>query len=477
MGDYLVDLGANPHFRQVVKTLGLPLPLLQKLARAKGPWAERELVGKPVVVGGVGEARLTGVLSEALAAAGAAPHVAGGTAAFEAYQAHGEAWGTPPRAINLATWPDSLVPHAMVFDATGLKKTEQLKSAYEFFHAGIKRLRPCGRLLILADNPEETKNPATAAARRALEGLMRAMGREVGRRGATSNLIYVAAKAKPRVAPFVRFLLSRRAAFVSGQPLFVDSAVKPAPTPIYRRPLEGRVALVTGSARGIGEAIARAFAREGAKVIVMDRPAESEAAARLAAELNGELLSADITDPDAPAALAGTIKAKFGKLDIVVHNAGVTRDKMLGNMDEARWDMVLDVNLIRLIAVNEALVPLMPDGARIVALSSIAGIAGNMGQTNYATSKAGVIGYVRALAEKLADRGITVNALAPGFIETRMTAAIPLGTREAGRRLANLSQGGLPQDIAEVATFLCSPGAVGMTGRVLRVCGGSFLGA
>jgi 3-oxoacyl-[acyl-carrier protein] reductase len=150
---------------------------------------------------------------------------------------------------------------------------------------------------------------------------------------------------------------------------------------------------------------------------------------------------------------------------------------MLANMDAPRWNMVLDVNLISLMRVNESLLDFLRDGGRIVCLSSIGGIAGNVGQTNYAATKAGVIGYIEGLAPILAPRGITVNAIAPGFIETKMTAAVPLATREVARRLCNLSQGGQPQDIAEAITFLASPGASGMTGEVLRVCGGNFIGA
>jgi 3-oxoacyl-[acyl-carrier protein] reductase len=142
------------------------------------------------------------------------------------------------------------------------------------------------------------------------------------------------------------------------------------------------------------------------------------------------------------------------------------------------WDQVIDVNLAAVIRTTEELVkgPLK-DGGRIVCLSSIAGIAGNVGQTNYAASKAGIIGYVRAMSERLADRGITVNAIAPGFIETRLTAAIPVAIREVARRMSALGQGGLPEDVAQAIVFLATPGAQGITGRTLRVCGGSLVGA
>ena len=161
----------------------------------------------------------------------------------------------------------------------------------------------------------------------------------------------------------------------------------------------------------------------------------------------------------------------------MIHNAGITRDKTLARMKPEHWDQVMAVNAEALVRIQGALDPRLREGGRVIALSSIAGIAGNQGQTNYAASKAGVAGWVRALAPLLARRGITVNAVAPGFIETRMTAAIPAAIRQVARRLSALGQGGQPEDVAAALVFLASPGAVGVSGAVLRVCGGAFVGA
>jgi 3-oxoacyl-[acyl-carrier protein] reductase len=143
------------------------------------------------------------------------------------------------------------------------------------------------------------------------------------------------------------------------------------------------------------------------------------------------------------------------------------------------WDSVLDVNLSSQERINDVLLErgLIPDGGRLVGVASIAGIAGNRGQTNYATSKAGVIGLVQSMAPALAGRGITVNAVAPGFIETKMTAKMPVMLREAGRRMNSMAQGGLPVDVAETIAWFASPGSGGITGNVVRVCGQSLLGA
>jgi 3-oxoacyl-[acyl-carrier protein] reductase len=164
----------------------------------------------------------------------------------------------------------------------------------------------------------------------------------------------------------------------------------------------------------------------------------------------------------------------------VVHNAGITRDKLLVNMDADRWSSVMAVNLqaqldltAALLATEGALRP----AARVVSVSSQSGIAGNRGQTNYAASKAGIIGMVRAWAPEFAERGATINAVAPGFIVTEMTARMPLGTREVGARLNSLQQGGLPVDVAETIAWLAQPGSSGVNGQVVRVCGQSLLGA
>jgi len=243
------------------------------------------------------------------------------------------------------------------------------------------------------------------------------------------------------------------------------------------KPLAGKVALVTGAGRGIGHATARSLAAEGAHVVCLERPVDGELAAQLASEIAGSIMLCDVREEGAADSIARELRARHGGVDVVVHNAGVTRDKTLQRMSAQQWDQVLDVNLRAVLQIDQALDGLLRDGGREICLASIAGIAGTMGQTNYAAAKAGLIGYVRKRAELLRSRGITVNAVAPGLIETRLTAAMPVFIREAGRRLSALGQGGEPRDVAEAVTFLASPGAGGINGSVLRVCGGAFLGA
>jgi 3-oxoacyl-[acyl-carrier protein] reductase len=195
--------------------------------------------------------------------------------------------------------------------------------------------------------------------------------------------------------------------------------------------------------------------------------------------IGGSAIAADITDPGAPALICDELQANHGGIDVVVHNAGVTRDKTLGGMDAERWDMLMEINLTSEERINDALIErdLIGEGGRIVCVSSMSGIAGNAGQTNYSTSKAGVIGMVEAMAPALAERGATINAVAPGFIETQMTAAMPIGPREAGRRMNSLSQGGLPLDVAEAIAWFAAPDSTGLNGNVVRVDGQHLIGA
>ena len=476
MSDYLVNLGARPGARKAIKLMGLPIPLPQTLRRADGPWADRPLLGAAVLVGLAEGSALAVPLAHTLASAGAEAHVAGSAEQLAAFTEHGEAQGHSPVELTGEEGPRK--PRALVYDATGVAHPRELKQVYAFFQARLRSLDRCGRVVVLARPPAGAADPFAASASQALEGFVRSVAKEIGRKGATAQVVFVGAGAEGRVEPLLRWLLTERSAYVDGQPIHLSAAVaEPAELP-FTRPLDGKVVLVTGAAQGIGADTARTLAREGARLIVLDHPSQEAPAAKIADELGAALLLADVTDPDTPRAIAGLVDERFGgALDVVIHNAGITRDKMLVNMPEDRWDMVLGVNLLALMAMDEVLVPKLRDGGRMVFLASIAGIAGNTGQTNYAASKAGVIGYVRALAPTVAARGIAVNAVAPGFIETRMTARIPFATREAGRRLCALSQGGLPTDVAETITFLSSPGAAGLSGQVLRICGGMLLGA
>lgn len=376
-------------------------------------------------------------------------------------------------------WADSF--GGLVFDATGITSPSGLTALHEFFTPLLRNVGRCGRLVVVGTTPDQTGSVDEHIAQRALEGFTRSLGKEL-QRGATVQLVYLAPDAKPGATGLestMRFILSARSAYVDGQVFYVgaDDATAPAD---WDRPLDGKVAIITGAARGIGATIAEVFARDGAKVVAIDVPAAAEALDATATRVGGTALALDVTADDAVEQITAHLAEHHGgKADVLVNNAGITRDKLLANMDDARWNAVLAVNLLAPQRLTEGLVAAgsIGKGGRVIGLSSMAGIAGNRGQTNYAATKAGMIGLTDALAPVLGKKGITINAVAPGFIETEMTAAIPLATREVGRRLNSLFQGGQPVDVAELIGFFASPASNAVTGNTIRVCGQAMLGA
>jgi 3-oxoacyl-[acyl-carrier protein] reductase len=447
MTDRYQDFVSSSLGQLLVKNLGLPNPVTLERYVAGSP-----LVDGTVVVGGTGRLveHLPGILE---------------TLDIDTVTTTESDTGTDTRYRGL------------VFDATGLTDPTLLVALRDFFTPLMRSLERCSRLVVIGTPPELVPGEERVA-QRALEGFTRSLGKEVGR-GGTAQLVYVAAGAEGAVASTLAFLLSPKSAYVSGQVVRIGtSATMAAEQTDWMRPLAGKVALVTGAARGIGEQIARVLARDGATVVGVDVPQAASDLITLTKELDGDYLTLDITAKDAPQRIAQHLTTDHGGVDIVVHNAGITRDKRLANMDEDRWRSVLNVNLVAPQRITAELLAqgVVHDNGRIIGVASIAGIAGNVGQTNYAASKAGVIGLVDSLRDGLTN-GVTVNAVAPGFIETKMTAAVPFATREVGRRLNSMSQGGLPVDVAETIAWFANPASTAVNGNVVRVCGQMMLGA
>lgn len=431
--------------KQLATTFGLPRPSTLRRHKVGG-----SLVPGAVLVAGHGEAPVAERVRHLLADAG----------------------------VQVASQPSTSVA-GVVLDLTSIETPADLETLRGVVGPALKTLAPTGRVIVIGRPPESATSVAQAAARRAVEGIVRSIGKEM-RGGGTANTILVAEGADAGVDATVRFLLSGRSAYVSAQVFHVAEPVGEVTVPAdWDQPLAGKVAVVTGAARGIGAAIAETLARDGATIIAVDVPAAGGPLAEVANRLGGTALQVDVTAEDAGAKIVEHAKARHGGFDIVVHNAGITRDKLLANTEADRWDSVLQVNLLSILRMNEALIPAVNDGGHIVNVSSIAGIAGNRGQTNYAASKAGVIGMTQSLAADRAilDKGITVNAVAPGFIETEMTAKVPLATREVGRLMNSLSQGGLPVDVAETIGYFAWDANRAVTGNTVRVCGQMLMGA
>jgi 3-oxoacyl-[acyl-carrier protein] reductase len=457
VADFVQQILSHPIGKQITEALSVPTP--PELRRYE---PGQPLTHGPVLVLGARGGAVRGQVADLLTAAGAE------VVTELADQTAEPAGDDRPQRFA-----------AVLVDATGIETSSDLGQLHELFHPVLKRVLPSGRLLVFGRPPEEAADAHARAAQRALEGMVRSLGKEA-RDGTTAQLVEVVAGAENDLEAVVRFLVSARSAYVSGQVLRVSQAPKGAATGIdWDRPLDGQVALVTGASRGIGAAIAEVLARDGAHVVCLDVPAQGDALQRVANRIGGTTLQLDITGDDAPQRLADHLTERHGGVDVVVHNAGITRDKTLANMDRGWWDAVIAVNLTSQERLDEALLSgdVLNQGGRIVCVSSMAGIAGGKGQTNYAASKAGVIGHVEALAPSLAERDGSINAVAPGFIETEMTGAMPLVPREFGRRLNSLSQGGLPVDVAEAIAFFASPAAVGCNGVTLRVDGQHLIGA
>ena len=243
--------------------------------------------------------------------------------------------------------------------------------------------------------------------------------------------------------------------------------------------LTGKVALVTGASRGIWRAIALGFARQGATVVVVARGENAAPTAAAIVEAGGqaEALGVDVTDRAALEKLPGTIMERHGRLDILVSNAGITRDQLLMRMKREDWDDVLATNLTATFTLTQAAMrPMVRQrGGRIIAISSVVGQVGNAGQSNYAASKAGLIGFAKALAREVASRSITVNVIAPGLIDTDMTRAISEKTQVDWAAQIPLGRLGSVDDVAAAACFLASDEAAYITGHVLAVNGGMYM--
>lgn len=445
MTDRYQSFTSSPIGQVFVKNLGLPNPVE----------LDRYVEGAPLVDGTVvvgGDGRLAEGLTTTLDGLG----IANTRAAAEGEKYKG-----------------------LVFDATGITSPEELAALQAFFTPLMRSLTSCARVIVLGTNPTETGSAGERIAQRALEGFTRSLGKEIGK-GSTVNLLYVSPGAEKTLESTLAFFLSPKSAYVSGQVarLGATGAKKAGKVADPAKPLAGKVAIVTGASRGIGEQIARILHRDGATVLGIDVPQAASELQSVMREIDGDQLTLDITAKDAPQRIAHHVKEKHGGVDIVIHNAGITRDKKLANMAEDRWSSVIAVNLSAPERITAELLDqdLINDNGRIVGVSSIAGIAGNVGQTNYAASKAGVIGFVDALAPEL-KKDITINAVAPGFIITQMTAAVPFATREVGQRMNAMSQGGLPVDVAEAIAWYASPGSTAVNGNVVRVCGQMMLGA
>jgi 3-oxoacyl-[acyl-carrier protein] reductase len=463
MTDQYQTFSKSPIGKFVIKNLGLPSPTTLERFDSATP-----VVKGAVLVGAAANSVLSTAVAQVLANVHANAYAGNN---IELQQAAAKV------GLNLSAFNEGDKESKFkvaIFDASGIESSEQLHALYAFFNPIARQIQASGRVVVIGTSPETAKSVQHAIAQRALEGFVKSVGKEF-KKGIAANLVYVDAGAEANLESALRFTISPRSAYVSGQVIRVSKAATVDVD--WAKPLAGKTAVVTGASRGIGEAIAHILSRDGAHVICLDVPQQQADLERVATAIGGSTLGIDITAADAGQKIKEAAAAQGG-LDIIVHNAGITRDKTLANMKPELWDLVININLSAIERVNDYLLNQngFNQNGRIVCVSSISGIAGNLGQTNYAASKAGVVGVVKFTAPTL-QNGTTINAVAPGFIETQMTAAIPFAIREAGRRMNSMSQGGLPVDVAETIAMFASSASTGLNGNVVRVCGQSLLGA
>ncbi len=441
MNDYL----QNATLRQLLKTLNIPVPVPPILKRNLNPYQANEFQDKSIAVFG----KETEFLKEF-------------QKIISEYTSH------------QTIYADKL--DAVVVSCVGINSFMELEDIFSELKNVLGKINANGRILILSKT--DNSSAVSFILQKSLDGFMRALSKEIGgKKGVTVNQLKIQADEiiTNAIVHATLFFLSDKSSFITGQVVSLSSKTGAVFTSIDQL-LKNKTAIVTGGARGIGAAVARALAREGAKVIIIDIPASEQDARVLADEIGGIVLLKDITSAQALQEIRDFVLENYEGLDILVNNAGITKDKTLAKMSIDQWRAVMAVNLKAVMDLSTTFIEKgLNTHAKIVSLSSISGIAGNVGQTNYSLTKAGVIGFTQYLAKHQHD--IYANAVAPGFIETKMTENLPFLVKEGGRRLSTLKQGGLPEDVAELICFLASPLSDAINGECVRVCGGSMIGA
>ena len=485
------DWSLNPNVRKLLQRVPLPISLPTPLRRSAGRTTPNELHGTRAVVTRLRDA-LDLALAQAVQHAGAAVTVVDATGETTLTGRIVDGGGQLVPAT--ADLPGGILSAIVQSGATGDRRpvtlihrvtrphgndvavNETTDALLGVGHAAAS-LPPNSRLLLVL-GPDLREDSLGGLMTAATQGFMRSTFKELGKSGSTCHLIR--AEDAQSAGALAAFLASPRAAFLSGLDLVAqkslagDAAEVPA--------LEGKVILVTGAARGIGAAIAERLALEGAHVWINDIAQSQAAAADTVAQIRArggraEFVAADVGTLSGAQAIADAIAKGEGRIDGVIHNAGITRDRTLRKMSVAQWRQVLQVNFGAMYLVQNALAPILQPGASMVLMSSVMGIAGNFGQTNYSTSKSAVIELAKQWACDGYGRGLRANAIAPGFILTDMTAQMPVINREMAKQLTAMLQPGLPLDVADLACFLVGAQSRGLTGQVLRCDGGMAFGA
>lgn len=414
---------------------------------------------------------------------------------------HGPTTPESRMAINthgLQTLPAHLPPSsrgtfsALVLNTQHYRSPEALEALFNDCQALLPLLGKRAHILLLS--PEKTLIHTTHQQRylQAFTALTKSLAKEIAPEATTINHLRLYDNRHQSLPALLRYFLSNRSSYVTGQCVSAGqipaasrwakktatnsaaplAASNPEPHPASNNAKKPLV-LLTGAAGGIGQAIAHRLAADNFRTILVDQPREKFALRYLAEKTGGIPLSLDLTRPNSAGTLAECIDEQGGQLQSLIHNAGIIRDRLFKKMDPQDWESVLDTNLWAPINITEALLKekKLADQARIVLMSSVMALSGNRGQTQYCLAKAGLIGFMQDIAPQIAKSGMTINTVAPGFIDTPMTQKLPKRIREIAKRCNAFAQAGRPEDVAEAVALCCQPTADYFSGNILRVCG------
>jgi len=426
------DLEAEYEARVTATEVKWPVATPTQLERETGPRVERPLEGKRVVLSsptpGAVAREAFACLRRLGAEVGLVPEQRG---AFADVVGDGE--GT----FDMDWETDEV--HGVVLDTTSFEEPGDLDILRQTFRPSVMALQASGRCVLLAGRPQDAADAAQAATWYSLDGFIRSLSGEMGHQGVTSNILRVASGAEPNLAGPLRFLLSPRSAFITGQTIWVDGRTLGAGDDPAERALEGKTAIVTGAAGGMGKLAVGLFAHEGADVICIDRPGASNLE-QVAESVGGRAIELDVTSPEAPDRLAA-VAEEVGGVDILAHVAGTLGDKMLANMDAETWNKPMSVNFEAPMRLTERLLRdgLIHQNGRIMCVSSVSGICGGPTMTAYSTSKSGVNGFVKYLSQQLDDDGTTLNVVAPGFTLTPFNVKMPQWMKHMQYRINDMS--------------------------------------
>lgn len=477
--------------KRLIKALSLPVPA-PLLRPSEIRFSNQKTLQGHIILSGFAPDDLFKTCMQALIAENSSHHI------DPKLHWHGATSAQSQLLINthgLQTLPSHLPPNsrgtfsALILNTQSYRSPQAIDQLYTDCKALLPLLDKRGHAILLSpideqSNPTSKTSGITNLFLEGFTSLVKCLAKEIASEAITINHLMVNPQQLSAIPTLLDYLLSHRSCYVTGQALTVGDSVTEhkwplrarqanVKSPLERTPANQPLALLTGAGGCIGRAITHKLAANGFKLILADRTQKQFVLRDLAEQTGGTPLTLDLTRPNSIAILSDCIDEHGGQLHALIHNAGITQDRLFKNMTPEAWQNVLDINLWAPAEITQFLLKdkKIADHGRIVLMSSVVALSGNRGQSQYCFSKAGLIGLMRDLLPTIAKSGITINAIAPGFIDTPMTRKIPGHIREFTKRLNAFAQPGHAEDVAEAVSLCCDPTAEHFTGNILRVCG------